>query len=103
MREREVKSVKYNLIGGGLPFGCKVQGGKIVPAFSIGEIVKCPDNVRFATYVHYSKKLYAMSSFFLYSAVEGGTYDLTVTADAKMPFFIEYREGTKQVSKVIFD
>ena len=103
MSRYEVKRIKYNLIGGGLPLGCKVKDGKIVPAFSVGEAVSCPKNVRYATFVHYSNKLYVMNTYSLYSAVEGGTYSIVITEHAKLPFIIEYREGTKQVSKGIFD
>ncbi|MCH5148895.1 MAG: hypothetical protein J1G05_06030 [Clostridiales bacterium] len=103
MSRHEVKSLKYNLISGGLPLGCKVKNGIIFPAYSVGEAVSCPKNVRYATYVHYSNKLYLMDTYSLYSAVEGGDYNIVVTEDAKLPFVIEYREGTKQVAKAIFD
>lgn len=103
MSGHKVNSIKYNLIDGGLPLGCKVKNGKVIPAFSIGETVSGPKNVRYATFVHYSNKLYVMNPYSLFSAVEGGNYNIVVTEDAKLPFVIEYREGTKQVAKAIFD
>ena len=103
MSRHEVKSVRYNLISGGLPLGCKIKDGKIVPAFSAGKSVSGPRNVKYAAYVHYLNRLYVMDGHSLYSAVEGGNYGEVATADAKLPFIIEYREVKDQVAKAVFD
>lgn len=99
-----VKSLKYNLIGGGLPLGCKVKDGKIVPALSAGKLdTTCPSNIRYATFIHYSDRLYVMNNMALYTSEAGGSYRTVAYEDAALPFFIEYRDGTQQVSKIVFD
>ena len=104
MSEYKVKTEKYNLIGGGLPYGCKVKGGKIIPAFSLGKIdIECPKNVRFAAYGHDTDRFFVIDGNTLYSAEEDGQFRTIMTAEAQQPFFAEYRLSYKLASKVVFD
>lgn len=99
----EVKCKKYNLIGGGMPFGCKTENGKIVPALSFGKTYKCPKGVRYAVYVPYSNRYYAMNATALYNAFDFEAYSSVAYVNSKLPFFVEYRKDDLPAAKVVFD
>lgn len=104
MSEYKVKTEKYNLIGGGLPYGCKVKNGKIVPAFSLGATdARCPTDIRYATFIHNTHKYYIMDNTSLYSAVENEQFRLVVKAPAQQPFFVEFKYRNQPVSQIVLD
>lgn len=104
MNGKQVKSIKYDLIKGGLPFGCKVSGGKIVPAYStVGFNTQGPKNVLFAAYMHGTDRIYAVNDTSLYSAGENGTYTEIMRIQTKMPFAFENRDETRVVSRCVLD
>ena len=104
MSANRVKSIKYNLIEGGLALGCRIKGGKILPALSAGlKDTSCPGNVKYAAFAHYSDSIFAMTGDSLYKSVESNQYLLSAIAAAKMPFLVEYNDGNKPRSAVVFN
>lgn len=102
MSAKVVKKIKYDLIGGGLPLGCKVKDGKILPALSAGPSdYSCPIGVKYAAYIHYSNKICVITKSALFMAVEGENYKFFSAADATLPFVIEYKSGAQPASIAI--
>lgn len=104
MRATEVKSKKYNLIGGGLPISCKISNGKIVPALSVGGLeTSCPDSVRFAAFSHNLKRVVVVSGTYTFLANEGGMYLPTSYESADAPFVIEHKSGDISIFEIVFN
>lgn len=104
MSANGVKSIKYNLIQGGLALGCRVKGGKILPALSGGEVnTTCPNSIKFAAYAHYSNSIIAMNAVSMYVSAGFGDFKLSAIAEARLPFYMEYKQDNKPKCAVVFN
>lgn len=104
MSVNEVKSLKYNLIGGGLPFSCKVVGGKIIPALAEGDVdPNCQKNIWYAAAARNTKRIFMYSDVESLTKVEDGYYNRLTASAAQIPFVIEFRKSGEHVAEFIFD
>ena len=100
----EVKSLKYNLIGGGVPFGCKVSDGKIIPALSEGKLdATAPKKVWYATFARGTDRIFALSDSEMYTAEENGAFKRIAADTAKIPFVIDFNSDGKAVTRFLCD
>lgn len=106
MSVNEVKSLKYNLIGGGLPISCKVLDGKIIPALSEGELDStCPSDVWHAMFMRNMGRFYVFHDYESFTAIEGSGQPFSrMAADlATIPFAVEYKIGAMSASMCIYN
>lgn len=108
MSGNKVKSLKYNLIGGGLPLSCKVFDGKIIPTF-YGESlnITCPSNVWYAAFMRNMNRFYVFSALEIFTADEFedyvGDFRRIGSDTANIPFAIEYKISTGSVIYVVYN
>lgn len=102
-----IKSKKYNLIGGGLPLGCKVLDGRIIPTLSGGYVnTTCPKPIRFATFSHNLNSFFVFYGRESYTFLEneGKNFSRMASEVADIPFVIEFKvESGESITDIIYN
>ena len=99
-----VKSLKYDLIGGGIPLSCKVVDGKIIPALAEGKLNSTVSgNVWHALYVHGMNRFFVFKGSEIHTAAEFEDYTRIAAENATIPFAIEFHQNGEAVANIVYN
>ena len=99
----QTRTLAANLLKaeGGVPVGCRVLHGRLIPALSAADGAECPENILYAAYSATARAFFATADGVLYRVSEDGASAELSQFTAENPFLTEER-GSDGTSVYVF-